>query len=265
MEESEHPRSPKKGLSIISYGVSGIVLEASSAAVIKIPLGQNNQEALDIEQRIYKLLGAHPSVTKLLDEQDRSLVLERLQVNPSITKLLDTQDVKLVLERLRYPLRKRLVDLSEKGETPLPECTRRWALQLTEALQHVHSRGVMQVDIGGHNALLDWDENVKLSDFAGSYINGSKPLVSPDTSFSNPNLSVPSISAEIFALGSMLYEVETTRQPYYGKPSHEIQKLFASRTFPDTRALILGEVIRKCWQSGYNDTVQVLEDIKGIR
>jgi serine/threonine protein kinase len=85
----------------------------------------------------------------------------------------------LVLERLQYSLRKRLWDLRDAGQLPPPQDVLRWAAQIVQALQHAHSRGVLQVDIGPHNVLLDWNENVKLGDFAGSSIDGSAPSVLP--------------------------------------------------------------------------------------
>lgn len=100
----------------------------------------------------------------------------------------------------------------------------------------------MQVDIGAHNALLDWDENVKLSDFAGSSIDGSSPTVFPSRKSQNLNLAEdkPSVQSEIFALGSMLYEVETTKQPCYDKSDSELERLFSRGDFPDISALVLG-------------------------
>ncbi|KAH8696940.1 kinase-like domain-containing protein [Phaeosphaeriaceae sp. PMI808] len=247
MLEQAYPRIPENiwSLQAIGHGVSGIVFEISDSAIAKVALGKMNQPAVNIEHTIYQRLGYHPFITKFLYEQNGRLVLERLQ----------------------YPLRKRLIDLSNAGRVPPLEDILRWALQLTEALSYIHSRGVLQVDIGAHNALLDWDENVKLSDFAGSSIDGSTPTVLPSRKSQNPNLpeDAPSVQSEIFALGSMLYEVVTTRQPYYDKSESELKKLFSKGEFPDTRALILGEIITGCWKSKYGDVQGVMEDIKHVQ
>ncbi|KAF1951039.1 kinase-like protein [Byssothecium circinans] len=245
--EQAYPPIPDDlwSLEPIAHGVSGIVFEISDSAIAKVALGKRNQPAVDTEHAIYRRLGYHPFIIKFLYEQNGRLVLERLQ----------------------YPLRKRLLDLSDARRVPPLKDVLRWALQLTEALSYVHSQGVLQVDIGAHNALLDWDENVKLSDFAGSSIDGSTPTVLPSRKSQNPNLpeDEPSVQSEVFALGSMLYEVETTRQPYHDKSESELEKLFSSGVFPDTRALVLGEIIAGCWKLKYENVREVKNDIERVQ
>ena len=65
----------------------------------------------------------------------------------------------------------------------------------------------------------------------------------------------------MFALGSTIYEIETTRQPYYDKTDTEIEKLFIAQDFLDTSALVLGEVITKCWKAEYENVGEAREDI----
>lgn len=216
----------------------------SSSAVIKTPCGlPNSYESLEVEQKIYHRLGTHPC----------------------ITKFLGTYRDKIILERLQYPLRKRLWDLRDCGLVPPKPDVVRWALQISLGLQHVHSCDVRQVDIGPHNALMDWDENVKLSDFAGSSLDGSEPLVCPSLRSEHPNIPVtPSVRSEIFALGSTLYEVETTRQPYNDKLEGDVKQLYIAGHFPDTRSLVLGKIIRKCWTSQYVSIDGVVCDIRDV-
>jgi serine/threonine protein kinase len=233
-------------LRTISCGVSGVVFELSDSAVVKVPYGSNeNREQLAIENTIYTRLGSHPYITKFLYAYKGMLVLERLQ----------------------YPLRKRLWDLRDAGERPPAKDVLRWAIQISQALQHAHSRDVFQVDIGPHNVLLDWAEDVKLSDFAGASIDGSPPSVLPSPHSEHPNMQGknPSVQSEIFALGSALYEVETTRQPYHDKSDEDIEELFRAGEFPDTSALLLGEVIRKCWGVAYKDVGEAVNDITRIQ
>jgi serine/threonine protein kinase len=129
-------------LPFLSMGVSSMVYEVSEIAIIKAPCGTDESlHQLAVERAIYKRLGSHPYITKVLSTHRNMLVLERLQ----------------------YPLRKRLWDLRDAGQLPPPLDVLRWAAQIAQALQHAHSRGVLQVDIGPHNVLLDWNENVKLS------------------------------------------------------------------------------------------------------
>lgn len=246
MEPNLSIRGNVHDLPLLSYGVSSMVYEVSKSAVIKAPCGTDeSRHHLAIERIIYERLGSHPYITKVLSIHKNMLVLERLQ----------------------YPLRKRLWDLRNAGQLPLPQDVLRWATQIAQALQHAHSCGVLQVDIGPHNVLLDWAENAKLSDFAGSSIDGSVPSVLPSTRSEHPNIQAtnPSRQSEIFALGSTLYEMETTQQPYDDKTDTEIERLFSVGDFPNTSALLLGKVIMKCWKVEYMNIGEAIEDIMYIQ
>jgi hypothetical protein len=125
----------------------------------------------------------------------------------------------------------------------------------------------MQVDIGAHNVLLDQYETAKLFDFAGSSLDKSKPMVASSAHSEQPNMphTKPSIQSELFALGSMLYEIETTNKPYPDKNDGELEELFKADKYPDTGKLILGEVITKCWMAQYKDASEAIVDIQHIQ
>ncbi|KAL7953128.1 kinase-like domain-containing protein [Trichoderma compactum] len=222
--------------------MSGAVFFISSDAVFKRPLSKGiSKKQLDTERQIYERLGNHPYITALLATSKDGIFLERLQ----------------------YPLRQRLLDLREKQQRPTAQQVVRWALQTATALEHIHSRGVRQVDIGTHNVLLDWDENAKLSDFAGSSLDGSEPTVAPSAHATHPNLSItePSVYSELFAFGSLLYEVETTYEPYHDKDDGELEELFGMDKYPDLNDLVLGEMIRKCWENSYAGASELIADV----
>ena len=193
-------------------------------------------------------VGTDESLNQLATERT---IYDRLGSNPYITKVLSIHKDMLVLERLQYPLRKWLRDLRDAEQLPAPKDIMRWAAQIAQALEHAHLCGVLQVDIGSHNVPLDWAENVKLTDFAGSSIDGSAPSVLPSAHSEHPSMlaTKPSLQSEIFALGFTIYELETTRQPYYDRTDTEIERLFSVQDFPDTSALVLREVVTKCWKA----------------
>ncbi|RVX68343.1 hypothetical protein B0A52_07346 [Exophiala mesophila] len=172
-------------------------------------------------------------------------IYQRLGSHPSIPKVLKVHDGMLILERLQGPLRQLLLDWHEAGHPPEPERILRWATQIARGYQHFHGCNVFQVDIGLHNALLDDFDNAKVCDFAGSSLDGSPPTIFPSQHAEHPNLSpeIPSVLSELFALGSLLYELETARQPYSDKEDAEVEELFRQDQFPDTEGLILGKVI----------------------
>ncbi|KAF1958341.1 hypothetical protein CC80DRAFT_524489 [Byssothecium circinans] len=213
-------------LPILSCGVSGVIFELSDSAIVKVPCGSDqSREELAIESAVYNRLGPHPY----------------------ITKFLYTYNDMIVLERLQYPLRKRLWDLRDVGALPPAKDVLRWAIQISQALHYAHSR--------------------YLSDFAGSSIDGSAPSVLPSPYSEHPTMpsTRPSIQSEMFALGSTLYEVETAQRPYHDKSDKDIKELFRTGDFPDTSALMLGEVISKCWRVEYEDVSKAVKDITRIQ
>lgn len=229
-----------------THGMSGAVYFISEQAVVKRAMSDDaSKTQLSIERQIYDRLGLHPSITALLGSQ---------------------QDM-VILERLRYTLRHRLHELRGRDERPASADKIRWALQIAEGLQYIHSRGVKQVDIGTYNVLLDWQDNAKLSDFAGSSLDGSEPTVAPGAHATHPRLSVsnPSVHSELFALGSLLYEMETTYQALHDKNDGELEELFGTGQFPPTDDLLLGEIMKNCWTVAYSDASEVITDIQLIQ
>ena len=227
------------------HGMSGVVIEAPNMTVTKRPFpGEEFKAQLDIERRIYKRLGQHPYITRFITADSDEIVLERLQ----------------------YPLRTRLLELRSNNQRPPIQTVLRWARQIAQAFHHVHSCGVLQVDIGAYNVLLDWNDGAKLCDFAGSSLDGSEPMVAPSAHATHPRISIthPSIRSELFAIGSLLHEIETTYVPYNDKNDGELEELFAADQYSDVGNLMLGDVITKCWTGQFADAGEVVIDIDRI-
>ncbi|OTB14744.1 hypothetical protein K445DRAFT_23270 [Daldinia sp. EC12] len=115
-------------------GLSTGVFHISDSAVIKKPMSDDLcKEQVKVEGQIYRRLGLHTRITKLLAIHEKGIILERLQ----------------------YPLRQRLLNLRKDQLRPTVHKMTRWAVQIAEGLQYIHSCGVKQVDIGTYNVLLD--------------------------------------------------------------------------------------------------------------
>lgn len=160
------------------------------------------------------------------------------------------------MERLQGSLRARLKELSGKGTALHPDLIFHWALQIARVFAHVHARHVLQVDVGCHNVLLDCDENLRLVDFAGSSIDGSEPMILP-------TIPLPSVAAEIFALGTLFYELETTHLPYHDKINGE--QLFQSAVFPELGGLLLSRIISNCWQLRFLCMEDVIKSLHALQ
>ncbi|KAJ5761939.1 kinase-like protein [Penicillium nucicola] len=194
-------------------------------------------------------------------------IYQRLGPHPNITTFVAFKDGNVYLERLRCTLRQRLIDIQTVGLLPAANLLLLWASQVAQAFKHIHSRGVFQVDIATYNMLVDWSDNIKLSDFAGSSIDGSEPAMCASFRAEHPRClsTSPSIRSELFALGSAFYEMETLNEPYQDKSYDEIDELYVADQYPDTAEMVLGEIIRKCWLRQYQSAEEMIRDIDLIR
>lgn len=74
-----------------------------------------------------------------------------------------------------------------------------------------------------------------------------------------------SIKADMFALGSCMYEILTGQAPYVGCEETEIEALFSESKFPNTTSLgPIGNIICNCWHGKYTSANQVCADIAGL-
>jgi serine/threonine protein kinase len=111
---------------------------------------------------------------------------------------------------------------------------------------------------------LDDDLNAKVGDFVGSSLDGSPLLVAATASHRYPGLLL-SKQADMFALGSTLFEATCGQTPYDGCSDNEIKDLFEKSKFPETKYLgPIGNIITGCWQGKYSSADEVSKSIKGI-
>lgn len=143
-----------------------------------------------------------------------------------------------------------------------------WPIQAIEAIQYIHSKGVVHCDISVHNFLVRNDGSIVLADFCGSILDGSKPAVAPSVRYSRPlslaeRLLDPTEKDDIFALGTVLYEISVGHRLYTGKSDAEISELFQKRDFPNTSGIPenLRTVIEKCWKDQYSRADEIRSDL----
>lgn len=134
-----------------------------------------------------------------------------------------------------------------------------WALQATEGLEVLHSTGIIHCDFSPRNLLLDANLEIKVADFGGCSIHGSQTSAMGSVRYylSRSTRLPPSTQADIFALGSTIYEIMTGSIPYKDISSDQVKQLYELSQFPDLHGVQLGEVIRSCWLLQVESTKQV--------
>ena len=68
---------------------------------------------------------------------------------------------------------------------------------------------------------------------------------------------------DLFALGTIIYEISVGHLLYADRSSREIWKSLHQHEFPDLDAVTpsLQVVIRKCWSNGYQTAEEVIRDL----
>lgn len=164
--------------------------------------------------------------------------------------------------------------LRRVGEFAIPWAMKlQWALEAADGLAYIHSKEVIHADVGCHNVIVDIANHIKLIDFAGSGIDGEAPLVCYEWCSFQPGTEI-GICTDIFAFGSMLFELETGRVPYSelersldtGELVAVIEGLFSQQKFPPilwpSRPSFLGAGLANISQ--WRKSVEILHVALGI-
>jgi eukaryotic-like serine/threonine-protein kinase len=155
------------------------------------------------EEEIGKALD-HPHVMKVFADDDRS-------------------DVYMVMEWVDGKLLRQLLIQQKKLPT---ERAIKIALGIAEALDYIHSHGVVHRDLKPENIMIDPEDSIKLIDFGIAGKEGSRRLTFAKLSqvMGTPDYISPEQvkgkrgdgRSDIYALGVMLYEMLTGKTPFQG-------------------------------------------------
>lgn len=198
---------------------------------------------LDIakEASIYHRVGQHERLVRILDHSRDGLILEYMK-NGDLKTYLRAQN--------SIPMGLKL----------------RWAYQIAQAVSLLHSNGIIHCDIKPRNLLLDATLNIKIIDFSGSSLDGSKPASGEGIRFYLPRhwRDPPTAATDLFALGSTLYEVFQGNSPYEEIPSDQVEECFKRNEFPDVSAVPCGQIIKQCWLSQVDSAEHVQAFMRDI-
>lgn len=142
-----------------------------------------------------------------------------------------------------------------------------WALDAAEAVGLVHACGIIHGDIKPSNFLVDEHLRLRLIDFSGSSIDDQPALVVENARFflpRNRREDESSVLTDLFALGSTIYEIMTTQQPYEDLDEEGVEVRYIHGDFPAVEGVVCGDIINKCWTQQYGAATAVYHSIEEI-
>jgi len=238
---------PNQQLDLLPYailggGCSGIVYLVPPDRVAKCPnAGSISRGEVEHERRVYETLGTHPRILRFLGplEEIGHLSFEH---------------------HARGTLRRVLMHEQLAECEPLNR--EKWARQLIQGIVYIHSRDVVHGDVSAANVLITREDELVFCDFAGSVLRGERRhLGGCELRCSRPGKDVkspPGVQDDLFALGSVLYELYTGSRPYEGVADDEVVRLYCQGVFPVTKHVPIGGVVLSCWTGGYGSGAAVL-------
>ena len=149
-----------------------------------------------------------------------------------------------------------------------------WACDAAESLHLLHSHGIIHSNLKPENLLLDSNSRLKIIDFSGSSFDGIVGSAVESTRFylPRPLKQPPTIRTDLFALGSTIYEIMTSRQPYEDLEDDEVEDLeddevealYSQQVFPSVQGFPCGQVISDCWRCEVRTAEEVMLRLKGV-
>src|SRR5260370_905028 len=183
-------------------------LNTGQAVAIKIPHPEMEADPVlydrfHCEEEIGKKMD-HPGVMKVLSDEDRSQVYMVMEwVDGRLLR-------KIIAENVKLP----------------PERAITIAVGICDALDYIHSHGVVHRDLTPENIMVDDEDRIKLIDFGIAGQEGARRLTFAKLSqvMGTPDYISPEQvrgkrgdgRSDIYALGVMLYEMLTGKTPFQG-------------------------------------------------
>jgi serine/threonine protein kinase len=166
----------------------------------------------------------------------------------------------IVMERMNMTLRQRL-----RAPVDGFALEDQWMNDTASGLSFLHSQGIFHGDIGCQNILIDDCERAKLCDFAGSRFEDKDAWTNYHTRNQHPRYhqKQPAIASELFALGSVIFEITTRHQPYEHVSDLIVTKRFSEGDFPlhEISRLEIRRIVERCWKNVYVQISQVCEEL----
>jgi serine/threonine protein kinase len=146
--------------------------------------------------------------------------------HPGVMKVLENPDRSQVYMAMEWVEGRLLRDILRDEKKLAPDRAVRIALGICDALEYIHTHGVVHRDLKPENIMVDANDGVKLIDFGIAGQEGARRLTFAKLSqlMGTPDYISPeqvkgkrgNARSDVYALGVMLYEMLTGQTPFRG-------------------------------------------------
>lgn len=226
------PRGFEK-TSFFNHGITGAIWRLD--CVLKTSMRQDRGSWIEVERKIYERIdNRHDNILRYYGAIEDGIVLQHAP-NGNIVEYLRSNP------NVPYSLRQKWID------------------QTLSAVSFLHRNGILHGDLCFRNILLDADLNALLGDFAGSSLDGCDSLIAYSSRHEHPAVLDLGTESEIFALGTVIYEITRGAEPFPSLLAHEVEDAFAAKQYPDDLAACpMEQIIWKCWELQFNSCDDIL-------
>jgi eukaryotic-like serine/threonine-protein kinase len=218
--------SVEAGAQIDSYRIDAPVARSGMASIFRATDMRDN--------RVVALKIPHPDMEAdpiLFDRFQREAGIGERLNHPGVMRVLNGEKRSRIYMVMEWCDGRLLRDLISEGRLSQDRAIR-IAINVLEALEYVHENGVVHRDLKPENIMVDTNDNIKLIDFgiAGdstarrlTYANftatlGTADYISPEQVKGKRGDG----RTDIYAMGIILYEMLTGKQPFTGSTPMEV-------------------------------------------
>ncbi|HEY0715009.1 MAG TPA: serine/threonine-protein kinase, partial [Polyangia bacterium] len=138
-----------------------------------------------------------------------------------------------------------LKQFTANRKPPPPEIAALIAIEISSALSHAHSLGIIHRDVKPDNVMVRNDGMLKLMDFGVAQIMDLERMTVTGQLLGSPAYMAPEllegrpldVRTDIFSVGILLYQLATGALPFTGRNPHEVLKRIAEGKFADPRTI----------------------------